>query len=323
MRVKRELLKLSAPLSACVWITDVCNLNCRYCYAKPFSGSEMDIKRLLELVDELNLLNVFDITIAGGEPLLHSNFDKIIERFNQYKTKLGILTNGVLLTPEFVKKHRLEKYTDNITFQISLDSVDKEINDYTRGKTNVVLENIDYITNLGFNVQISTVLTQLNIEKAHLMIEKFYPRVKKFHFLNVQHTLESLKHPELFISKEESYKFWMNLKEYSESFPKDLILPSLKVHMVSFNNPKCDEAYDFNSKASFAPKACSAGHHTINIGANLDVYGCDIAKDFSIMGNLKDCSLKSIWSSETADMVRDLDYPPCLDIVNCNCGITK
>ena len=89
---------LRAPFTVCLWVTDFCNLSCKYCYAKPFSGNIMESHRLLNLIDELVEIGVFDITLAGGEPLLHPEIYNIIEKCTGGGVRTGLLTNGVLLS---------------------------------------------------------------------------------------------------------------------------------------------------------------------------------------------------------------------------------
>lgn len=78
-----------------------CNLRCRYCdtsYAlKCKQGNEMSIDEILEEVKSIGFKN---ITLTGGEPLIHRNVDKLISRLIEEGYKINIETNGsVDITP--------------------------------------------------------------------------------------------------------------------------------------------------------------------------------------------------------------------------------
>ena len=61
------------------------------------------------------------ISISGGEPLLHPEISKVFAYAHDYKIKTQIVTNGVLL-----QKH-IESINNNpyLTVQISIDGIGK------------------------------------------------------------------------------------------------------------------------------------------------------------------------------------------------------
>lgn len=306
---------LKSPLTVSLWITESCNLDCEYCYVDAnLAGDFMDTKRLKNLISELAELEVFDITIAGGEPFLHPDILDIIEHTLSKNIQLGVLTNGVLIDEELSKK--LAEIVANKSFilQVSLDSHNPDINNMTRGKGEVILKNLRRLVNLGIEIQLSCVLNSHNIDFAHLMIEEFYPHIKRFHFLNIQRTEKSLKQPKLLISEQQAYDFWMNLRDYAKKFPSDLFLPSLRIMLRSYGEEDCEESQSFHESATFSCKSCSVGITKVEIDSNFNVLGCDIAKDFSKMGNVKNTTFKDVWNSKEAFMVRNSPFPPCYKI---------
>jgi MoaA/NifB/PqqE/SkfB family radical SAM enzyme len=270
----------------------------------------MSEERLFRLIAELIEVGVFDITLAGGEPLLYPNIEDVLSLFVKEEINIGILTNAVQITDSFLSKINNQEYKRCLSFQISIDSNEPDINDRTRGRTCEVLDNIFRLSKMGFLMQTSTVLTKANYKTATHIIDFLYPHVKRFQFLNMQATKESLKYPELFLTKEETKEFWLELAERIGSYPPDIKIPSLGQFIADFES--LDPNYSFNSKATFNPPSCSAGHHTINVDASFNVLGCDIAKNETVMGNLNDSSLKDIWNSERANTIRRLAIPPCL-----------
>lgn len=312
---------LKAPLTASLWITGGCNLACKYCYADASRNIYMDPARLFMLVDEFRDLGVFDITIAGGEPFLHPQIFQVIQRILDSGMQMGVLTNGVLLDKK--KASRLAEIAEGkkMILQVSLDSPDPRINDLTRGMGETVLQNIKHLAKCGLQLQISCVLSSVNIDSAHLIIDELYPHVKRFHFLNIQRTDRSLKHPELLITDSQAYDFWMRLNAHAKKFPPDLFLPSLRIMLRSYGEEESHESWEFHKNATFSCRSCSIGLTKIEITPEFDMLGCDIAKDFSKMGNIAEKPFAEVWNSRDAHTVRNSPYPPCYKIRSSGDGV--
>ncbi len=307
---------LKAPLTASLWIAEGCNLACRYCYADPTSGRLMDTARMRSLIDELADLEVFDMTVAGGEPFLHPDVLTAVDRALRRGMQLGVLTNGVLLDQG--TSGRLADAVDGRGFilQVSLDSPDPRINDRTRGRGAEVVRNLGHLVRTGLVLQISCVLTSVNVDSAHRLIDAFYPGIKRFHFLNIQRTRRSLRRPDLLLSEERARDFWMRLDEHARRFPPDLFLPSLRVMLRSYGGEADPEGGEFHRKATFSCRSCSVGTTKVEIDADFDVLGCDIAKDFTRMGNVRCVPFRDVWNSVAAHRVREAPFPPCYRIRN-------
>jgi MoaA/NifB/PqqE/SkfB family radical SAM enzyme len=306
---------IKSPFNVCLWISDLCNLSCKYCYAAPLSGKVMEYDRLCKLLDELNDLGVFSIVFAGGEPFMHPNIFDVIQRAVDIDIPVAVLSNGICLNEK--TRNKVEKLVSGkkFTLQISLDSIDSTINDITRGKGNLVIENIRALSKLDITLQIACVLTKYNIDNAHLIIKELYPAIKRFHFMEVQRTKNSLQNPDLLLTRSQAYEFWMRLNEYSKKFPSDLCLPSLRTTLRACNEGSPEENH-FHQQATFTSNSCSVGLTNIQIDANFNVLGCDIAKDFANMGNVQYNSFNDIWNSYQAYQIRNLPFPPCYKIKN-------
>lgn len=78
-------------------VTDKCNIYCRGCYRLNRTGH----KSLEQIKEEIRFLkewrNCDNISIAGGEPLIHPNILDVIAYVRELKMKPLILTNGVKL----------------------------------------------------------------------------------------------------------------------------------------------------------------------------------------------------------------------------------
>lgn len=305
---------LRAPFTVCMWVTDYCNLDCVYCYAKPFSGRRMNSKRALELVREFGELGVFDITFAGGEPMLHPEIVDMVAAATAGGMRVGVLSNGVSLPQSRIDA--LERVTtkQNFLLQISIDSADAGTNDQTRGKTERVLASLERLRRSNLDLQLATVVHKYNHKTAHRIIERYYPDIKRFHFLNVQRTASALEHPEILLDEGEALDFWLGLAEYATHFPNDLFLPSLRIQLRAMGTASVDPEASLHRRATFDCGVCSAGWTHANVTSDLDVLGCDIAREHSIMGNVLNRSFAEVWHSEEADRLRNARFPACYKI---------
>ena len=82
-----------------------CNLNCSYCdtkYALKISnGNKMTIAEILEEVGKYNCKNV---TLTGGEPLIHAHIKELIDELIKNGYKVNIETNGAVDISEYLNK---------------------------------------------------------------------------------------------------------------------------------------------------------------------------------------------------------------------------
>ncbi|MFH1369028.1 MAG: radical SAM protein [Elusimicrobiota bacterium] len=87
-----------------VFITNICNLRCKYCFAKAMLGhsdvQEMTLDEIIPIADLIkksekpNDKNKYVISILGGEPTLHSNFKGIIDYLIKDGFIIKLFTNG-------------------------------------------------------------------------------------------------------------------------------------------------------------------------------------------------------------------------------------
>jgi len=105
---KRELYRLPWSLNdnAIAWleVTDVCNLHCEGCYRQHLAGH----KPLEQIQEEVLFFkrwrNPDNVSIAGGEPLVHPQILDIVAFIARNGLKPIILTNAMALTPELLRE---------------------------------------------------------------------------------------------------------------------------------------------------------------------------------------------------------------------------
>ena len=82
-----------------------CNLNCSYCdteYARgKDSGNDMTVE---QIIDKVKSMKVKNITITGGEPLIHKDVDKLIDKLLLNKYNINIETNGTVDIEKYLNR---------------------------------------------------------------------------------------------------------------------------------------------------------------------------------------------------------------------------
>jgi len=107
MRVKHpvrttfNLLFRHAMVEAQLVITRRCNLSCGYCTEFDKTSACIPLDELKSRVDVLHGLNVVNITLLGGEPLLHPDLPELVA-YADRAAQVSVTTNGFLLTEELI-----------------------------------------------------------------------------------------------------------------------------------------------------------------------------------------------------------------------------
>lgn len=89
------------------WIeaTDICNIKCKGCYRLVMGEGHKPVQ---QIKDEILFLrkwrNCDNISLAGGEPILHPDIKEIVSFIVSLKMKVVILTNGLALNDNVLKE---------------------------------------------------------------------------------------------------------------------------------------------------------------------------------------------------------------------------
>jgi pyruvate-formate lyase-activating enzyme len=105
---KRNLYRLPWSMNdnpiAWLEITDICNIHCEGCYRQHLTGH----KPLEQVKEEILFFkkwrNPDNVSIAGGEPLIHPQIVDIVAFIAENGLKPVILTNAMALTPEVLRE---------------------------------------------------------------------------------------------------------------------------------------------------------------------------------------------------------------------------
>ena len=122
-------------------ITNRCNLNCYYCYNSSGENKttcELSVQTIEDFISYLlslelkNKDELLKIHLAGGEPLLYSQLDELMDLIEKYigRVRFSVVTNGTLYNKRF---YDLLADNDKIYVQFTLDGCDEQTNALSRG----------------------------------------------------------------------------------------------------------------------------------------------------------------------------------------------
>ena len=143
-------------------ITRKCNYRCRGCNVWQEQGQEeLKTEEIKKGLDILKDLGVVEVVFSGGNPLLREDAAEIID----YASRFFVTTvydNGSMAL------EKIEALRNVDFVAISIDSLDKEKNDYIRGVEGAwdrSIETLETLHKEGINVSASPTISQMNIHE--------------------------------------------------------------------------------------------------------------------------------------------------------------
>ncbi|MEW6606554.1 MAG: radical SAM protein [bacterium] len=168
-------------------INSDCNLDrCKYCYTtQTFSdpkfnsdkhkGLELGVYKDLikQLVNNQPKGTLEQISITGGEPFLRKDLFEIVEYGLSNDIDVRINTNGTLISENLAIEFAelVSRYRKKLIFQIGLDSSDRRVHEYIRGKGtfDATVQGIKYILESKNSISPS-----LKVVLRYTLLKKFY-----------------------------------------------------------------------------------------------------------------------------------------------------
>ena len=75
-----------------------CNLNCSYCDSR-YAWEESNAYKVMsieEIIQQIELYGCKNVTVTGGEPLIHSGIDKLLDTLVRKRYWVNVETNGTI-----------------------------------------------------------------------------------------------------------------------------------------------------------------------------------------------------------------------------------
>lgn len=157
----------SQPIVAHLYVTDRCNLDCRYCNEYDNTRPHPRLADLTSWIDKIRSLGVLRLGLQGGEPLLHPNIIDIVRYAKKTGfSKISLSTNGFLLTESLIQE--LE--------QAGLDSLQLSVDrmtpiESTKKAFKTVAHKLAFFENSKIRVNVSGVLFDDTLAEMRSVID--------------------------------------------------------------------------------------------------------------------------------------------------------
>ena len=284
-------------------LTSGCNEKCVHCYI-PRENKTTDIKpelfyNVLEQCREMGLLN---LTLSGGEPMLHKNFCEFLRKCKEFDFSVNILSNLTLLNNEIIYEMKTSRLS---SVQVSLYSMNPEIHDKItkiKGSFEKTRANILKLIDNDIPLQISCPVMKQNkncYEDVINWAQDHKVRAISDYIMMAKcdNTTQNLDNR-------------LSLDEVAKVI-NDIVRNSVK-YRDRIGAADIDEA----DKRDIADDiVCGICISSICMVANGNIYPCAGWQNY-VVGNVNDVPLREIWNnSEKVKYLRKLrkrDFPKCL-----------
>lgn len=177
-RIARAFATRNVPVYAHYGITHRCNLTCKMCGIWRYGNrkEELELPQIAQMAERMARLGVVQCSIGGGEPFACDYLEEAAKTFVDVGINVRVLTNGVGLPPERVRK-AVDFGVRN--FSISLDSLYPKRFDYICEKDGSWDEAVRTMTLVGQLLQGKDGLPTINCVVSNLNLEEL-PDIVRF-----------------------------------------------------------------------------------------------------------------------------------------------
>ena len=280
-------------------LTNMCNERCVHCYIprkqkNVFMAGALFDKIIADAVDA----NVLNITISGGEPLLHPEIIDFLRKCREHDFSVNVLTNLTLLTDDIA-----DEMTKNplLSVQTSIYSMIDTIHDRVtqiEGSLQKTKTAVKKLLSFGVPLQISCPVVK--------QTKNSFADVVKW---GKAHNIYTVENPVIFAKWDhtnENLDSRLTLAEIEE-----VITEQLSDEYVNYLH---SEARDKLAKTGEMP-ICEVCREYFCVAPNGTVYPC-VGWQNKIVGNVNKQSLQEVWN--TSEEIRYLrrvkreDFPQCV-----------
>jgi MoaA/NifB/PqqE/SkfB family radical SAM enzyme len=178
LRTGRDVTR---PAAIFAEVIERCNYKCRYCdyWRRPNYRDEMSIPEWQQALLSLKeFIGAYHVEFAGGEPYLKKGFIDLVEFCRDNDIHWGVTTNGGAYLNKKIVTKTVKAKPFNIN--ISIDSMDPAIHNYSRGVENSLTDIVQGIRNisemrrsegLDFPIIIKPVVHKLNFRRLPEMVD--------------------------------------------------------------------------------------------------------------------------------------------------------
>lgn len=330
-----KTLKADKPVQCDIGLPNRCMFKCRMCHywKDDLSPQEPDWLTREEyegLIYDLRDFTdtPFAVTLGGGEPLLSRDLFGILKICKDAGFKTYFPTNAYLLDETAAKNIAASGVA---SIGISLDSINRKIHDFLRGKEGSwerAMKAIEFLEKYCPEtlINILTVIMGANLQEIVDLTKwaYYHPGIQGIFFQAVQRPFNA-----------ECPENWRNMEEYDGLWPADIsrlnsvideliFLKQNNTRGFKISNPVSQlelfKLYFDDPQQFVKPAGCNLGENIIRIDCTGNVILCG---EMGHAGNIREANIRDIWYSQKADDIRARIHNckrNCHHLINCYYG---
>lgn len=280
-------------------ISGLCNENCIHCYVpNKYKHGTMPKDLFEEIFTQCEKMNVFNITISGGEPMLNPDLKYFLQLCEKHNFSVNVLSNLTLLSDEL-----LDIFVANplLSIQTSLYAMVEEVHDSitrSNGSFKKTMNSIKLLHKWNIPMQINCPIMKQNMP--------YYKDVLNF--------AQSMN-----IEADSDYSLFGSYDLSKSNLSCRLSIPEIKKIVLEEDN--LSKIKDSNSagKDELTP-ICPVCKSSLCISNSGNIYPCEGWQSLSL-GNIKQQNLQDVWEKSTqVKQLRELTYG---DFFKCNSCLNK
>lgn len=285
-----------------------CNMKCVHCYQAKYvrTGEELSFAETVRLLDDLQAMQVNNIGISGGEPLMMPQLSAILAAIEERDMRISaIFSNGLLINNDFVRM--IKNLRSQFSLFVSLDAIPSG-NLSFRGFSgesshlilNRIIKNIKLLVANRRDVVINTVVNTENINYLNEMYDLVSKlKIKSWRIGFPKMTPEFKNHSDTFNVE------WKNIAEGCLTLLQRHLKSNMPFHLqieYLFREELFKQGLQILSDEDFV---CDyeGRRSECCVKPNGDVVSCAYCSDLPI-GNIKKSSIRDIWYSTQMDKVK-------------------
>jgi MoaA/NifB/PqqE/SkfB family radical SAM enzyme len=164
-----RVLFTNAPLDAQLIVTRRCNLSCGYCSEYDNISEPVPTEDLKQRIDALHRLHSANITMLGGEPLMHPDIAELVAYAGR-KCNTSVVTNGFLLRNSIIESLN-EAGLNNLT--VSIDTLHADPTRYIQKSLRSLKTRLERLKRLArFDVHVTAVLCESSRDDFKQLVQE-------------------------------------------------------------------------------------------------------------------------------------------------------
>ena len=246
------------PLEIHISLTNKCIQRCKHCYkSASSSGVYIDFNTLSAFLDRMNGYVPY-LCLSGGEPTLHPDFSKIMDRYSS-AYNICVLTSGVRIVP-LLGVIAKAKRGMVVSIYSSIPKIHDEFAGYN-GSYAEVMKSINAATAEDIPVGVTTLISRDNFDDIEDLVELMVQKGIKIITIGEITPIGRAKENNL---------------EVLESIPDDLQEKLLRLKTKHNSVEILSDAVCENATLPFSPLKCSAGTLSWSINEYGQVHPCGV-----------------------------------------------